>query len=76
MPSKNESILQHLKVFLVGTIIDRDKINVGSIIVYDILMRHRQEQTSLSFLILITQLCETVEVPFQGEADVRITPTS
>lgn len=53
MPSKNESILRHPKVVLVGTIIDKEKINVGSIIEDDIPMHASQEKTSLSFPIFM-----------------------
>uniref|UniRef100_M1DUH8 Integrase core domain containing protein n=1 Tax=Solanum tuberosum TaxID=4113 RepID=M1DUH8_SOLTU len=40
------------------------------------LMRAHQEQTSLSFPILIIQLCEAVGVPYQERSNVRVTPYS
>jgi len=47
MPSQNECILRHDKAVLVGTIIDREHIHVGTIIAAEILMRVREEHTSL-----------------------------
>lgn len=41
MPSHNEYILRHPKVILVGTVIDREKINVGSIVVIEMLLSAR-----------------------------------
>lgn len=64
------------KSILVGTIINREKINVGLIIVDELLMRDRQEKNSLPFSVLITKLCETSRVPFRERTDVSITPAS
>lgn len=41
VPSQNESIFSHPKVVLVGTIIDKEKINVGMIIFKGILLQCR-----------------------------------
>uniref|UniRef100_M1DZ79 Putative plant transposon protein domain-containing protein n=1 Tax=Solanum tuberosum TaxID=4113 RepID=M1DZ79_SOLTU len=72
MPSQNESILKNSKATIVGSITEREKINIGEIIEKEILLRSRHEQTSLPFLVLITQLCEKVGVPFRAKIDVMI----
>lgn len=76
MPSQNELIHEHSKVVLIISIIKKEKFNVGEIIGEEILLRTRQDQTSLSLPMLITQLCERLGVPFQGKTYVRITPVS
>lgn len=73
MSSQNESILRYLKSIVVGNIIDQEKINVGSIIIKEILMRASQKQT---FTILITQHCEATRVPYKDKSDVRVTYVS
>jgi len=62
IPSQNESIRHYPNAVLEGTIIDRENIHVGEITFDVILMGDRQEQTSLSFPILITQLYERERV--------------
>lgn len=52
--SQNMSILRHLEVVFVGSIIDRTEIDAFGIIVQEMLMKARQEQTFLSFPVLIT----------------------
>lgn len=76
MSSQNESILQNPKAVLVSSIIEKEKFNVGALIVDEILQHVRQEQTSLPFTLLIIQLCERVGVPFWTSTNVRITPAS
>jgi len=76
MLSQNESILRNPKAMLVGVIIERHKINVGGIIVEVILIQASQEQTSIPFPMLITEICETTRIPFRRKTEVRITRIS
>lgn len=46
---------------------DRERINVGSIIVDEMLMNDIQEHTSLPFPVLITQFLRGRKSPFLGE---------
>lgn len=72
MPLQNEYILFFTKAVLVGRIIDWEHINVASIIVKEMLLMARHEQTSFPYLIFITQLSEKAGVSFWGKADVCI----
>jgi len=76
MSSQNESILRHPKAMLVVTIIDKEKINVCTIIVEDMLLRAKQKKTSFPFLVHITQLNVKAIIPFLGKTDVQIRPTA
>lgn len=51
-------------------------LNLGSIIVLEILLWSRQQKTSLSFPVLITILCQRVGVPFVEATDVRVSPAA
>uniref|UniRef100_M1DWF3 Putative plant transposon protein domain-containing protein n=1 Tax=Solanum tuberosum TaxID=4113 RepID=M1DWF3_SOLTU len=74
MPSNNESIIRHPKAALLGCIIDRESLHLGSIISHEIAMRAKQNQTSLPFLILISALCRRVGVNFMAKTDIEVTP--
>lgn len=74
IPTHDESILDHDKAILVGTIIQREHIHVGENIDDEIFMRARLDQTSLPFPVHMTQVCQSEEVPFRASTYVRIIP--
>lgn len=76
MPSQNESIVRHPKATLLGCIIDRERLNLGSIFAPEIAMREKQNQISLPFLVLITALCRKAGIPFVKKTKVEMTPFS
>lgn len=76
MPSKNESIICHPKATLLGCIINREWLNFGLIIAQEMSMRAKQSQTSLSFQVLISDLCRWAGVSFMAKTDVEVTSTS
>lgn len=73
---QNESILWHRKALPICPIIENEQINVSTINVKEIFLCAKQDQTSLLFPFLISQLCERECAPFWGKLNVRITKDS
>uniref|UniRef100_M1D9W1 Putative plant transposon protein domain-containing protein n=1 Tax=Solanum tuberosum TaxID=4113 RepID=M1D9W1_SOLTU len=76
MPSQNESILRHLKVACLGSIMSRRQFNLGLLDSQEMAMKAKQTQRSLSFPVLITDLCQQAGVPRDITRDVKVTPSS
>ncbi|WMV13737.1 hypothetical protein MTR67_007122 [Solanum verrucosum] len=71
MPSQNESIHQHPKAALLRCIIDRERLNLGLIIALQMSMRAKRSQTSLPFLVLISDFCHQVGVSLVAKTNVE-----
>lgn len=76
MSSQNKSVLCHPKAALLGSIIDRQRFNLVSIIVLENLLRARQRQTPLPFPVIIIDLCKRDGVPIIDANDLGVAPTS
>ena len=76
MPTQNESVVRQQKDALLGCILNRWKLDVGSIIYPEMVLRARQHNTSLPFPVLITTLCQKAKVEFNPATDIEIAATS
>ncbi|KAG5570882.1 hypothetical protein H5410_060648, partial [Solanum commersonii] len=76
MPSQDESILLHLKAVFLGSIMARRRIDLGLLTAQEMVMRAEQKLTSLSFSVLITELCRCVGVPRDPANDIEVIPSS
>lgn len=57
MPSQNKSIIRYPKAACLWFIISSRRIDLGLLILQDITMMSEDRQTSMPFLVLITELC-------------------
>uniref|UniRef100_M1DHT5 Putative plant transposon protein domain-containing protein n=1 Tax=Solanum tuberosum TaxID=4113 RepID=M1DHT5_SOLTU len=75
MPSQNESILHHPNAAFLGSIMSRRRIDPGLLISQELALRAKQKLTSLSFLVLITKLCQRARIPRDTTRYIEVTPS-